>query len=134
MSDAFSIYLYFVAFEPGINSTESTGEGRCCRKTKASRRNVFKMSPRGVNISKCQTESTFHEYSKQVTTKTFPHCRLQLKQRLFWYRHHSEIHEMGLDRSSRAGNLTDFRKNSMRVFWGSKNAETNSKDVQINEI
>ena len=50
----------------------------------------------------------------------YPICRLQLKRRLFWYRHHPKMHEMGSDRSSRAENWTDLPKNSMRVFFDSK--------------
>ena len=45
--------------------------------------------------------------------------RLQVKPRLFWYRHHPKMHEMVSDRSSRAENLTDLRKISMRVFFDS---------------
>ena len=46
--------------------------------------------------------------------------RLQLKPRLFWYRHHPKMHEMVSDRSSRADNLTNLRKISMRVFFNPK--------------
>ena len=50
----------------------------------------------------------------------YTYIRLQLKRGLFWYRHHPKMHEMVSDRSSRAENLTDLRKISMRVFFNSK--------------
>jgi hypothetical protein len=53
----------------------------------------------------------------------FGQCRLQLKRGLFWYWHHPKMNEMVSDRSSRAENLTDRRKISMRVFFYSKNVE-----------
>ena len=46
--------------------------------------------------------------------------RLQLKRGLFWYWHHPKMHEMVSDRSSRAENLTDLRKISMRILFKSK--------------
>ena len=46
--------------------------------------------------------------------------RLQLKRGLFWYGHHPKMLEMVSDRSSRAENWTDLRKNSMRVFFDLK--------------
>ena len=56
-----------------------------------------------------------------------PFHRLQLKRGLFWYGHHPKMHEMVSDRSSRAGNRTDFRNISMRVFFDSNKCETNTK-------
>jgi len=47
-------------------------------------------------------------------------CRLELQRGLFWYGHHSKMHEMVSDRSSRAEHWTDLRKISMRVFFNSK--------------
>ena len=43
--------------------------------------------------------------------------RFQLKRGLFWYRHRPKMHEMVLDRSSRADFLTKVRKNSMRICF-----------------
>ena len=49
--------------------------------------------------------------------------KLQVKPRLFWYRHHPNMPEMVSDRNSRAENLTDIRKPSMRIFSIRKNME-----------
>ena len=45
---------------------------------------------------------------------------MAFKRGLVWYPHHPKMHEMVLDRSSRAENLTDLRKIPMRVFFGAK--------------
>ena len=57
---------------------------------------------------------------------------LQLERGLFWYGHHPKLHEMVSDRSSRAENLTDLRKISMRVFFDSEKCEMRiwSKETQ----
>ena len=52
-----------------------------------------------------------HQYKHIIS------CRLQVKPRLFWYRHHPKMHEMVSDRSSRAENLTDASQNfNARLF------------------
>ena len=45
-----------------------------------------------------------------------------------------KTHEMVSDRSSRAENWTDLRKNSMRVFFGSKESTKKARDHKKHEI
>ena len=54
-------------------------------------------------------------------------CRLQLKPKLFWYRHHPKMHETVSDERSRAENWTDLRKMSMRVLCCSKQYQKTKK-------
>ena len=57
---------------------------------------------------------------RSTGTKKYSKHRLQLKRGLFQCGHHPNMHEMVSGRSSWAENWTDLRKNSMRVFFGSK--------------
>ena len=43
-----------------------------------------------------------------VQHATYTLYRLQVKPRLFWYRHHPKMHEMVSDASSQAENWTDL--------------------------